>query len=514
MKKNFFLAGLLAALIFAAVSCSKDSEASLADRIPADAMMAGVVNLDRIADSAGGKVDGDRISFPDATTDPDANPAASLTTYNGCGFSLDKAGMWIDADGDRFITVVAICDEARTETFFSDKKYTKIPDGGASQIYVRDDNAPDDGLEPLCAVRDGYAYFFDREASAAEINAVIEKGVKQPLSATPFNKYIADGNAGGAVIDLRALAAMNDSFGIGLPMATAGRLCLKADINGDEATMRSVVLDDEGNKVAPDALGLKFDSKATVTADALAYIPPTECLVYAVALKDVDWDAAFSAIGRRMGSDMMQMMVMGMVKEYVSKIDGTVAFGIGFEGGKDDLLKAANDGSIVNYLPVTLVIEVAQGKAKGFLGDIRAVLATAGMKPSDLGDGFAAHIPGGAGMLYGKADGNTVVFSTRPIEKYDSNGATAALAGNLSGLGLCVPADYPLARDFGVTESLDASAVADMKAEEGIIRVRITGDGKAGFIERLMSLARAYTKGFYSLQYDIEDDSDFTPFDY
>lgn len=489
------LLGALAALGLLFASCSKDSDSSLLAHIPADADMALVINVKKVIESAGGSVVGDFVTPPASFAAFDANKSPEL---NGSGLDLSNLGMWVDSGNEMIFQVLKINDRNKLTTYLGVHGLSKIVRNGEYSFYKS--NHPQ-GIYSQCVVAEDFVYFYsDPDAPVAFLTKLLDETAQKPLASTGRGKYLAEGNAGGASITVPALQKLiAEEGGVSLPLRFDGNLCAKLDVEKDEIVLKTVVLDKEGAKMTPDDFGVSFDKSATVSAEALSYFSPAQCLVYGAALKDVDWDAAFREAGRQIELEPMQMMVMGMVKEYFKKIDGTVALGIGFDGDSADIRKIEQGEPVLNYLPLTLVIQTSSGKAKGFLGDISAVLAAVGITPTDLGDGFSAHIPGDAGMLYGKTEGNNVILSTRPIEKYNNDSATKGLAGNFAGLGLYIPADYPLARDLRIKDNLSVLAVSDLAESEATVSIKITGDTKGGIIERIFNLFNLYKKGFENI---------------
>lgn len=505
MKKFKFFA--FVAILVGLVACNKDSEATLLNRIPADADVAAVINVKKLVKSAGGDLSGCNLNLPEYIVKRDsAGCTEFVQKLATSGLDVENLGVWLkDSEG---YLVVEVKDADKLSSFLSQEKFHARGNNGGYEFYAFDDA---DAKPSYCAVGDGYAYFYDHSGSFDRVSKSLSEAVSKPMGSTAFGRYASEGNAGGVIVDARTfLNYMGKDVMLPIAVQASGRFCVKVDVDSDEASATSVLLNDKGEKVSVESMGLKFDTSATISAEALAYLAPSECLVYAFALKNVDWDSLVDSSTKSMGLNPMQTMVAGMAKEYLKKIDGTVAIGIGFDGGKSDIEKL-NAGSGLNYVPFTIVVQTAPGKAKGLLGDISALLATFGMNPSQLPDGFSAHISDDGTMLYGKAEGNTLVLSSRPIERYNNNGATAGMTGNIAAFGLWLPADYPLIRDFGVVDNLLVEGGADMKDSEGELDIKITGATAGGFVERLIKLATAYQAGFNDIESQMAVESNFTP---
>lgn len=504
-KKLNALATLFAVFMLLSVSsCRSDSDSSVLSRVPADANMAYVLNLHKIVESGGGELSGSKFRVPAylyGCFDIDSAKCAEVVEKFGkSGLNADEIAVWQDDRGDNYV-VLGLESLEKFESFASENKIAKRGASGDYTFYARTDGSSN------FALNDKFVYIYDHSLEESAAAKTFDAAAGKPLADTEFGRYALKGNAGGAVFNVKGLAAR-----LGSPLEIPANcfLCARLDLEGDEAEATMVLMSENGSKIRIGDAELKFDPTATISANALAYISPTECMVYAVALKNVDWDAIFDNVSSHLNADPLQRMVFGMVKEYFKKIDGTVAIGIGVDGSADDFVKMRSGASPLTYLPLTLVIETVPGKAKGFLGDIQALLASTGIRPTDLPDGFSVPVPHLETMLYGKVDGNTVIFSTRQIEKY-SGDAFSDLKGNFAGVGLNIPADYPLARDLNVKDNLKAGAVADLKDAEGEISVKITGATSGGIVERMIRLLNAYDKGLKTIQAKEALSSDFTP---
>lgn len=514
MSSKLKLICAIGALVLMVASCSKSSDSGLLNRIPADAKLAAVINVKNFVESAGGKVENDKITLPAYVQEETDETDMKL---NDCGLKLDNVGFWVDEEESVAMELFEIDNPDKLLAYLGKDGFEKESTEGDYEFYYRTTANSRSILYPSCVITDGYAYFYDRhvELKSGIVN-IIEHALSKPMADTAAGAYAAEGNGFGLVMNMSSVeSAAAGMMTSNLIIPLKGQLCMKGDLGKDEAVVRSILMDENGKRVKPTAEDLKFDTQATVSDEALAYLPSNECMVYSVALKGVDWDAAIDGISRQTRLNPMQKMMMGMVKEYLKKIDGTVAIGVGFEGTKEDIASICNGASPLGYMPVTIAIQTVAGQEKGFLGDIEAILGTIGLNVNTLGDGFSAKLPEDLGMIYGKEEKNMIVLSNRPIEKYDDNVGVknADLSRYFGGLVVYLPADYPLMKSLGLNENVLLTSVADLKEGEGIGRLKITGDTQGQIVERALRTLSVFKQGFEHFEAECDIEDDFTPLD-
>lgn len=510
MIRNLKIFGLVLLMACALGSCSKDgSDAGILSRIPADCNLAVVVNTSKFVESAGGTFAGDSIIFPD---DAVKLGLKSENKYANSGLDLSRMAGWVSSDGKSdFYHVFAVKDESQLAGFLKKKGFEKQTESGSYELYRRAEYV-DDNIYSNCAVGNGYAYFYTAELNASTAAATFDGAAANTIADTEFGKYMSDGNAGGLMFDFKALTKELSMVGNDMPDF---RVCGKLDLGEDDAELDLVAFDGDGKKFKLDKSALKFDASATVSKDALAYMSANECIVYAVALKSVDWDAVVDQAASQMPLNITQRMMMGMAKEYLKKIDGTVAFGFGFDGGVKDIVSMGDGSTTLEFFPATVVVETVSGQSKGILGDLHAALGTFGMRTINLGDGFSAALPDKAGVIYVKEENNMIILSTRPIEKYGNNKAAelSDMSDALAGGAIYLPADYPIMKDFGISDDVLLYGKSDMKDSESEFKLKITGATKGAIVARALRVALLFKEGVEKIQYEVERDSDFTPFD-
>lgn len=510
MFKNLKLISAFVALILVSVSCSKDSDSTLMSRLPADADLAILINAGEFAKSAGGTIKGDAVTLPQEAIDLGFGDESK---FAGSGLDLSFPAGWVQNGGSaNFYQIYAVYDNGKFDDFLKNKGFDKQQGIDGYDFYSRSTQSDDD-IYNFCALDNDFVYFFNRRTDNTTVVAEIEAAKSNPLSATPFGKYVAEGNGGGFVAKAEAFAKNLPAY---LPNDLTGRICAKAKLDSDEAEIEFVLFDENGQKKGFDSAGVSFDVNAKISGDALAYLPSSECLVYALALKNVNWDAAVDGAASRMNLPPMQKMMLGMIKEYLKKIDGTVAFGIGFEGGKQELENVMNGASPLGYMPVTIVVQTASGQAKGIVGDLQALLGTLGLKSTPMGEGFSVKLPEDYGMLYVREDKNIVVLSTRSIDRYDDNGAArySDMDDYLGSLALYLPADYPVMRDCGINDNVLLYAAADAKDSECKLKLKITGETGGGIVARALHTYSLLKKGLEPIFQQAAEKSNFTPGNY
>ena len=506
IKKLNLIAVLISLFVLSGCSNGKDEEKSLLRRVPADADIAAVVNLKKVVESADGKLDVSKLVLPQYIKDSASKKFIELPgKIAESGINFESAAIWVNAKQKEPYIVFEFKDDWRVITaWLENNGYEKTSNIRDFQIFKTEDG---NGSYSHCIFGQGFAYFYGHDIADDKAVSEIIAAAAKPIIKTEYGQYIDEGNVLGVAIKIGSI--VNEQLPGFYNDEGVNRLCIKADLEKDKLEGKAVILDEKGEKVIFNPYNTSFNSAAVISSDALAYIPPSEQLVYGMALKDVDWDSAMSAITNKADIPIYYTMMLGVAKSYLEKLDGTVAIGIGFDGNREDLVNISNFTDAINYFPITVVAEIKPGKAKGMLGDLQAILGTLGMSPASTADGFAAHIPSG-GMLYGSVIKNTIVLSTRPIEKYNSNHAAKLIDGYFAGYGIYLPDNAPYAAGMGIKGNLSASFVSDMKENEGEFEVKIT-DAEGHFVERLLRLVEAYHVGFEQVERQSALRSNFTP---
>lgn len=492
-------------------SCSKESVSlkAMLERIPADADVACVINVKEWVESAGGSCDGNRIELP-AYLAEDFGEAAeqlqrSFGIFDDSGLNLDLAGVSIDHQNGESTFIFKISDEDKFDSFVTRN-----------------------GCEEMVLIKDGYAYIRASEKSSKDGNyreragELVEKAKKNPASKTDAGKYAVDGDGAFCTI-------INIPGGIGvssfsslpslpslpfMPRLFDGCIAVKGTLGKEKVELRSAWFDKDGKRLDADEVTPWSDASATLSSESLSYLSADEALVFAMELKNVDWNAVTKVFEKALSLAPMQRIVLNMVKTYLEKIDGTVAIGIGFDGNVADFESLLQGDYRLEWFPVTLVVQTAPGKAKGFVGDIAALIAAAGFSTDAIKDSFTVSLPEGMGWLYGSAEDNNVVFSTRPIKRHGDNPAVKAadMSSRAGAVAFALYGHSPISEFFGVKENLLVSAASDAKNAEGVIEIEVTGDGARGAaVERIIRVAAQFARGFEKVKQSAAADSNFTP---
>ena len=108
----------------------------------------------------------------------------------------------------------------------------------------------------------------------------------------------------------------------------SGYVCINSKLDGDEAEARLKLFDENGKAKTTEDWNKMMDIKAKIDPEALAYMSPEESLIYAVSMKNINWDKymdQFDSSGRLSRQDKSFLTI---VKSYLEKFDGTVAIGV------------------------------------------------------------------------------------------------------------------------------------------------------------------------------------------
>lgn len=533
MKTKFMNWSACLVLMLLLTACNNSRMSSLLDKIPASVDVVAVGDLKTVLESAGGKVEGSKIELPDYITETfskgenkDYDKFVDFLAESGINPSACALSYKYKDDSPMLIFMVD--DEEAFVKAIKDEDFEKEKEQDGMTLYKLERYG---SIGDYVAVKDGMAYFMERmnedDKPMRTFTRYIENANEEDFGSTPFADYITEANAFGVSIKLPSV--LKDQMKeIGVPNSVAdiydGVVCLRANLDQTKAQLKVKMFEKDGSDKNFDAVSKYFNVDAKVNADALKYLSDNESFVYAVSLKDVNWDKYFEMITGSVPST--DRATMAIVKSYLEKFDGTMAVGMGLTNGLTSVRNMSDQKEVMKEFPVTIVAEMKDGKAKSVVGDLKALLEKQGAPCTATSEGFSIALPSDAGTLYCEAKGNMLVLANHTIKEGNNNVAVKDVKwGNaLGGMALVFEKNNALLKDLDVNSSLKIVTTFD-KVGEATAEIEMDGDDSVGilgkFAKTLISLAKTgedLAKKFYQPSYASYDssafDSDYADSDY
>lgn len=492
-------------MLLLVTACSNGSKMSdLLKKVPAETDMVVIGNVKTIIESLGGSVEGSSITLPSyinnelSESDADAYDNAKSFLKNS-GINMDACAMMMDYNDGHPIVVFSLDDSKQFIRTIEDEGYREKDEEDGVVFYSKKvyESSYDSDYDNYgyVAIKDNYAYWIDSVWKGSDfkpmkaLSNLIADASEKSFVKTKFCDYITSGNAAGAAFKLpRELRReMRDA---GLPREIAdiyeGVICLKGDLTNNEATITAKWLDEDGETKDFGMFNKYVNTKAKINPQVLSYMNKDDSFVYAVSMKDVDWDGYMDMIAETTRVSRSDKSVMTIVKSYLEKLDGTVAVGIGVTNGLESLAKIEQGRNVFNEFSMTVVCETKQGKAKGIINDMKGLLDSEHIEYNDKSNGFSLNIPGEDAILYVEANDDVVVLSNQSIKK--GNNATVNnmnFGDYIAVAGIVLNKSNQLMRDLNVGHGMKMSLAFDAENVEGTLNFAIGGSEQQGVIEKL-----------------------------
>ncbi len=500
MKKSHLCRALclLCCVLLAACSRPQDTP-DILQHIPADVERIQVFRPAQYVASVGGRVDNDAIVLPDDIADDlssDSDLRGCLRFVNGVGLDFDYAVETQGSVSDIHTQVYPVRDAARFRQWLKGQGYVAYDKADGVTFY---ENATLDGgvKKQYLALTDSYLYvgtFWEdvsRSVATSALQDYIAHAARASFATSPYASLLTEGNAYGAVVRYtEAMRASLGSLNIDPEVINMmdGALAVVGHIDANRVRLSFKWLDAEGKAVDLSPLAKYADLTATVHPDVLAYLPADEPLTYACALRRVNWDAYFNLFVDQMTAE--GRVAASVVKSYLSKIDGTVAFSMGLTHGLESWSRLLVMDAPMDQLSMTLLFEVQEGRVQSMMSDFRSLLQTAGLGYQDLPNGFTCDPMRSGKPLYVQAEGNVLAVATHPVQRSDANPHAQLLPyAQLRGaLAFSAQASDALMQDLGVTSDATLTLTSPISAPEAELSLTLSGDSTTGVLAKLVRL--------------------------
>lgn len=503
------------ALAFLLTACSGNSNMNaLLEKLPANSDIVVVGDIKTVVESAGGKVEGSKVQLPESLQDEaDRDMKKAIDFLYGSGIDATSCALAYNYE-DKYPTFVFAIDKEedfvkaiKDEDFDKDKE-----DNGVTYYENESDHA-------YIAIADGYAYYtivrYD-DNGQKNLRKLIEKAAEEPFAKTPQADYITDGNAVGAsikwpkeMVRLAEVAGVPDE----LKKLYKGYLCIKSDLQAEEAIVSTKVFDSAGKEIDVTKLSEYMNLESTIDTKALAYLDKDEFLVYAVSLKDVKWD---KLLGDAMTSASgMSGTEWAVVKSYLEKFEGTVAMGIGLRDGINSFMKI-NGGDVVAFkeIPFTAVAQTKPGKATALINDLKELLSREGLEFATTASGISVKKPQSDISINMEAKGDMIILANHEIKETSGNPVVKAIdfSKHIGIVALVLNKDNKLVSDLGLEGGIQILATSNVKTGESTLSLKMEGDKNTGVLSKLikatMTMSKKYEKAerdYYNAEYNNPD---------
>lgn len=503
MKKLLYHLGLCLSVIILTTACGSNRLSELLEHVPADADFVMTGDIKTILESAGGKAEGSEVRMPDyfgeMQSDREAREMEEDQRWiKNSGIDVTSCAMVIHKYQDRYpVIVFAIADKDKLKKALEVEGFKEKDEVDDVDIYVKKDEGYSSYTrQSYVAIDGGYGYWIgevwsDDAKGMKMIKQYLLSLSNRPMADTDMADYVCDGKAAGMIAKLPSeLRREMAKAGVPEEMANlySGYVCLNAKIDGDEAEARLKLFDENGKAKTTEDWGKMMDMKAKIDPEALAYMSPEECLVYAVSVKNMDWDkymAQFASAARLSRQD---KSVLTIIKSYLEKFDGTLAIGVGLKNGKASVEAIDKGEEVLNHLPVTIVAQTKEGKAASLIKDVKSLLGNQNeIFYTSTSNGLRLNLPKNIGTVWFEAKDNMLILSSLPVKKGSNPVAEHVnFQDYIFAAALHLGKDNPLMRDLDAKSDLTATLAFDAEAGEAVLRLKMTGEGEAGLIERFL----------------------------
>lgn len=506
MKNHFVhLLWFLCALMVLS-SCSQSSKSrKLLEQIPDRADVVILADVKKIFSSAGGTVEDGRITLPDFITDRLSGKESrqldeSLDFLRDSGIDLDLCAVTVaDYEKASPIIIVVLDDKKKFVNAIQNEDFDETDDEDnlkfySKRTYESSYNSDYDEYWYI-AVGDKYAYIMPDVSGRSDsrpvkmISRLVSEAAQASFASTAYADYIIGDDSALGLAFRMPRELRRELRQAGIPEAVSdmykGTLCARAKLSDDAATMRFRFLGEDGKPVDFSSLKGSIDFDARISNKALSYLHSDEFIVGAMAVKGVDWGAMTDAIGSQPGMPATYRIGMGVVRNYLENIDGTVAFGFGLTDGLRSVARLDYGVDVMKQMTFTLVVETKSGRAATMVSDLASFIGQAGIPVQrGSGDSFSISIPQAGGDIYVEADDDVFVISNRPVSSVNTNEAVKAFpfTDYISAGVVDLPSDNPLMEQLGIDADVRLSGISIMPDFESELRLGITGSDVAGGI--------------------------------
>ena len=502
MKKIKQLLCLVVAVLLS-VSCSDSSKMkNLLENIPDNTDLVFVGNVKTVLESAGGKVEGSKISLPAYVTSEmkksDTEEFDQLNQFlKDAGVDIEACAVMYSFRKDIPVIVLALDDSDKFVAALKKKEFEKDSEKGDAVFYVLP--AKDSYDSPkYAAVNGSYAYVILKGYIRPDVNAiaylqrVIEDAAEANYADTPYGDYILGANGGGLAFklpaemkaEMREKGALNADANVLLNAV----YCMRGELTNNKGTLECKVFPEEGEEFDAEKLAKMLDIKSAINAKALKLLGSQENVVMAMSLKNVNWDELSNVIATTSRLSRSETAQMNALFSYLEKIDGTVAYGFGVTNGIESFVKMDKGQDVLKQCSATIVVETKEGKAKQLIEDMKGMMEQLRMPFNEDATGFTIDLASMGGTVNVKNIDNFIVVANHEIKESNDNPLVkrADFSGCLAAFYVGLNSNDKLAKDLDVKDNAVLGICCKPKDGKAYMSLEIDGSSDTGLIEKVV----------------------------
>lgn len=502
MKNKLIRFGALLWALVVMAACSEDTKMKkLLDHVSEDMDVVVVGDVSTIIKSAGGSIEASTLNLsafltrnlPDSFVD-NVDEVNSFLKESGIDVN---ACVWMkDYENNCPIYLFALSDKAMFVNSIEEQGFQEQSNKDGVVFYSKKIYASSDGSEGIfgyIAVKDSYAYWIERIWVGDSVDPIeilgrlISNAEVKPFGETSFGDYISQGNALG--VSVRMLREVSKLPRV-MSFLAESVFCLKGSLDGNILTVNTKYFGKNGDPMDASALGY-CDFTTKINSRALSYMGSDESLIYAASLKKIDWDKAFEPVCQVAELSRSDMAMLPLVKSYLEKIDGTMAFGIGLTNGLESIFDLNLGNDIVSQLAITALVELKPDEADALLEIIKGLLDSGSISYEAESSEVAFEIPGERGKkLFIKVVDNILIASNHEIKTNNANATVNSInfSNYQSGAGIVLTRDHKLLRDLNLPNDIKFVMTGNAKTMEGTFTLEIDGGIQEGVIAKIMEI--------------------------
>lgn len=486
-------------------SCSTDSKMSaLLEYVPEESDVVVVGNIKTILKSAGGSVEDSRLRLP--TFILDNLSSSDMDDFDDFNFFLRKSGIDIDVCAiiadykySHPILLFSLADEKMFMEAIEENGYKENDTKDGITFYskkVYESSTGDYDDFSYIAIKDSHAYWIERVWVGSsfnptrELERIISGTATSSFSRLHCAKYITESNTLGVALRIPA-ELRKELRKVGAPSSLLnqydGNVCIKGNLQNNKLVLNAKWFGDNGKEKKLSDFNKSYRSDAKINPKALSYFGKNESLIYAASIKDVDWDEYFNSFSKATGISRSDRVAAELIKSYLKKINGTIAFGVGLTNGMKSIFNLNLEHKIMKQVAITAVVETKEGEAKGMLNDMSTLLEAAAIPYEKKENGINLPIEDVNGTIHVKVADNHLIFSNHEIATSNSNCVIESVdfEDYIGVLALVVNKDNKLFHDLKVEHDIKAYLTATANPLEMTACIEVEDGSSNGIIKKI-----------------------------
>lgn len=476
---NLSVQGFVLTLLLIVSSCSQESKMSrLLEYIPEESDVVLVGNIKMVIESAGGSIEDSKIKLPGFVLDN--IPSRDLDSFDDFNFFLRKSGIDVEtcaiiADYQHSypIYLFLLNDENAFIKAIKDNGYKEKDNKEdivfySKKVYESTSGDYDDFAH--IAVKGKCAYWIEKVWVGSSFNPQkkLERTITDASTASISNlkctDYINEGNVFGAIFNIPS-ELRKELKKAGIPSSLLdqceGSICVKGDLTNDKISLKAKWFGENGEEKRISDFGLMPNSNVAISSEALSYLGANESIIFAASVKDVDWDEYFETFINAAGLSRSDRTAVAVVKSYMEKIDGTIAFGLGLTNGLESIFNIILGHKTMEQISFTAIVETKEGKTKNLLNDIAALLEKTKIPFDNKSNGISINFFMNtlSGVVNVEMHDNLIIISNSSISRNNDNYVLKNIDydKHMGGIAFALDRNNKLMKDFSVDYGIIAS---------------------------------------------------------